>query len=322
MAYAPAGNTTSTGTISHLASVYYNRKGLSQLKKKFRFREMTWPDEIPLRNGLLVQWFRYSLMAANTTPSAEGTVGTSSPLTTNTVTATVAEYSDFISLSKLLTETAIDPIAANASEQLGYRAGLSVDTITRIEFDSVASSSTDFSATLGAYATVNDIRRAVAVLKGADVQPMDSDGNYGVIVHPYVTFDIMSDNTAGGFIDITKYARPGDNFEGECGKVYGARIVESTNVATGGTAPNVLYYAYVVGQQAVGSVSLAGAGPSTVSDPNSQSFKINAFSSGPNPADPEGKIGSYCSYRFVYCAKILDTSTYRFRRIPCNASLV
>jgi N4-gp56 family major capsid protein len=318
--YAPAGNMTSTGTISHLATVFYNRKGLSQLKKKFRFRDMTWPDEIPLRNGLLVQWYRYSLFSANITPSAEGTVGTSLPLTTSTVTATVSEYSDFVSLSKLLTETAIDPIATNASEQLGYRAGLSVDTITRTEFDSVATSATDFAATLGAYATVNDIRRAVAVLKGADVLPMDSDGNYLAVVHPYVTFDIMSDNTAGGYIDITKYARPQDNFEGEIGKVYGCRIVESTNVATSGTAPNVMYYAYITGQQAVGSVSLAGAGPSSTSD--GSSFKINAFSSGPNPADPEGKIGSYCSYRFVYACKILDTSTYRFRRIPCNASLV
>ena len=322
MAYAPAGNTTATATLGHLVTVYYNRRGLSQVKKKFRFRDMTWPDEIPLRNGVLVQWFRYTLFSSNSTPSAEGVVGTSLPLTTSAVKATVQEYSDFVSLSRLLTDTAPDPIATNASDQLGYRAGLSVDTITRIEFDSVATSSTDFSATLGAYATVNDIRRAVAVLKGNDVHPMDSDGNFGVIVHPYVTFDIMSDNTAGGFIDVTKYGRPEDNFEGECGKVYGARIVESTNVATSGTAPSVKYYAYVVGQQAVGTVALAGYGPSNVSDPDKQSFKINAFSSGPNPADPEGKIGSYCSYRFVFAAKILDTSTYRFRRIPCDASLV
>jgi N4-gp56 family major capsid protein len=321
MAYAPAGNMTSTGTIAHLATVYYQRRGLSQLKKRFRFLSATQPDELPLRNGVLIQWYRYGLYGANTTPSAEGTVGTSLPLTTSTVRATVQEYSDYVSLSKLLVETAIDPIASNAAEQLGYRAGLSVDTITRIEFDSVASTATDFT-TLGAYATVNDIRKAVAVLKGADVRPMDSDDNFLVICHPYVTFDIMSDNTAGGFIDITKYGAPERNFTGEVGKVYGARIVESTNVGTSGTAPNVLYMAYVVGQGAVGAVNLQGAGPSNVSDPEKQSFRINTFSSGPNPADPEGKIGSYCSYRFVFATKILDTSTYRFRRIKCDASLV
>jgi len=311
---------TSTGTIAHQAAVYYNRKGLSQLKKQFRFLGATKPDEIPLRNGVLTQWYRYTLFGANTVPSAEGTVGTSLALTTTTVRATVQEYSDFITLSKLLVETAIDPIAANAADQLGYRAGLSVDTITRIEFDSNTTGNADL-ITLGAYCSVQDIRSTVARLKGSDVRPM-SNGDFMGIMHPYITFDIMSDNTAGGFIDITKYGRPTDLYEGEIGKVYGCRVVESTNVATGGTAPNVLYYGYIVGDEAVGSVDLAGVGPSRVTDPEKQSFRINVFSAGPNPADPEGKIGSYCSYRFVYVAKTLDTSTYRYKRIACDASLV
>jgi N4-gp56 family major capsid protein len=311
---------TSTGTITHLVAKFYQRKALSQLKKQFRFLGATMPDSIPLRNGVTIQWYRYSLYAANTTPSAEGTVGTSLPLTTTTVTATVSEYSDYITLSKLLSETAIDNMAANAADQLGYRSGLTVDTIARIEFDANTTGNPDIT-TLGAYATVNDIRRNVADLKGHDVRPM-SDGDFYMIAHPYTTFDICSDNTAGGFIDITKYGRPTDLYEGEIGKVYGCRIVESTNVATGGTAPNLLYYAYLVGNEAVGAVDLAGAGPSKVTDPEKQAFRINTFSSGPNPADPEGKIGSYCSYRFVFAVKTLDTSTYRYRRISCDASLV
>jgi heterodisulfide reductase subunit B len=55
MAYQPAGNTTGTATLTHLAAVYYNRKGLDQLKKKFRFLSATTPDEIPLRSGRLMQ---------------------------------------------------------------------------------------------------------------------------------------------------------------------------------------------------------------------------------------------------------------------------
>lgn len=242
------------------------------------------------------------------------------PLTTTTVKATVTEYSDYITLSKLLVDTAIDSIAANAADQLGYRAGLTVDTIVRTEFDSNTAGNSD-RTTLGAYATVNDIRSACAVLRGTDVRPLP-DGDFMAIFHPYITFDIMSDNTAGGFIDVTKYGRPQDLYEGEAGKVYGCRIVESTNVATSGTAPNVLYYGYIVGNEAVGAVDLAGSGPSKVVDPEKQAFRVNTFSSGPNPADPEGKIGSYCSYRFVFAAKTLDTSTYRYKRISCDASLV
>ena len=318
MAYAPAGLTTSSGTLTHLASVWYNRRGLDQLKKKFRFLSVTEPDILPKRNGKLVQWYRYSLLAANTTPSAEGTVGTALPLTTTTVTATVSEYSDFINLATLLVETAIDPIVQNAAEQLGYRAGLSVDTITRTEFDSTSSPEL---STLGAYFSVSDLRRAKALLEGGDVLPRDGD-DFVAIAHPYATYDLMADNTAGGFIDVSKYAQPGQLINGEAGRISGCRIVGSTNVKTSGAAPNVLYYTYVVGKGAVGSVDLAGSGPSRIVDPSKQSFRINTIAGGPSLADPEGMIGSAVSYRFVYVAKILDSSTYRYKMIKCDSSLV
>lgn len=320
MAYAPASNMTTTGSIAHLQAIWYNKTALDQLKKKFRFLSLTEPDVLPARSGKTVQWFRYTLFAANTTPSAEGTVGVALPLTTSVVSATVSEYSDFITVSTLLKETAIDPIVSNAAEQLGYRAGLSVDTIVRTEFDSVGTSATDLS-TLGDYLTVSDCRRVKALLEGADVLPKDGDNFLGVF-HPYSIYDLMADNSAGGFIDLTKYGDPERNFSGEVGKVGGVRIVQSTNVYTSGTAPNVLYYGYIGGKGAVGSVDLSGAGPSRIEDPSKQSFRINTIAGGPNLADPEGKIGAAVSYRFVFVAKILDTSTYRYRRIKCDASLV
>lgn len=305
-----------------MATVYYNRRALDQLKKRFRFREATEPDQIPLRSGKTVQFFRYTLLAANTTPSAEGTVGTPVPVSTTTVSATVSEYSDFCSLSTLLTETAIDPIVQNFSEQLGYRAGLSNDTICRLEFDSVASSSTDI-GTLGAFMTVGDFRRVRALFNGIDLyEGPRGRSNFQAILHPYILYDVMSDNTAGGFIDIMKFANPTALLEGQAGRVDQFDIVTSTNVATSGTAPSVLYYAYLIGRGAVGSVDLPGAGPTQVVDPDKQTFKINVIKGGPNPADPEGQIGSYVSYRFVTVNKILDATNYRFRRIKADASLV
>lgn len=318
MAYAPAGNLTTSAGLTNQIAIYYARKALDQLMKKFRFKSVTMPDSIPLRNGKTVQWYRYSLLAANTTPSAEGTVGTSLPLTTTTVSATVSEYSDFITVSSLLKETAIDPIITSAAEQLSYRAGLSVDTITRTEFDSATA--TELS-TLGAAMTVGDVRRAKALLEGADVLPLEDD-NFVMISHPYATYDIQSDNTAGGFIDVMKYADPSRMLTGEVGKISGVRIVHSTNVKTSGTAPNVLYWNYLVGKGAVGSVSLAGVGPSDVVDPTRQNFKINTGPGGPTLADPEGMIGGWVSYRFTYVPKILDSTVYRFKMIKADSTLV
>lgn len=54
MGYNPAGNTTGSGNITHLATVYYSRKALDILKKKLRFISGTEPDVIPQRQGKTV----------------------------------------------------------------------------------------------------------------------------------------------------------------------------------------------------------------------------------------------------------------------------
>jgi N4-gp56 family major capsid protein len=298
--------------------VWYNRVALDQLLVKFRFLLGTEPDVLPRRSGKTVQWFRYTPLAANTSASSEGAVGTGLALTTTTVSATVAEYSDFISISSLLQETAIDPIVQNASEQLGYRAGLSVDTIVRTEFDTATSAEL---TTIGANPSIQDIRKAIALLQGANVSPKMGD-DYVVITHPYVLYDIKSDNTAGGFIDVMKYADPNRMITGEEGRVAGARVFSTTNVKTSGTAPSALYWMYTIGKGAVGAVDLAGSGPSkVVGDPSGNKFKINVIQGGPQIADPEGMIGAAVSYRYCFVAKILDT-TYRYRMTKCDVSLV
>lgn len=320
MAYNPAGNQTNTASLRHLQSVWYNKKALDQLKVQFKFEQATEPDVLPRRSGKTVQWFRYTLMAAKTTPHAEGTVGTSNSLDTTTVQATVSEYADFITISTLLEETAIDPIVQNAAEQLGYSAGLTVDTIIRTEFDSNIANVTQ--STIGSYLAVNDLRKAKLLLEGQNVQPREG-GDFLCIMHPYNLYDIIADSTVNGFIDIMKYAGTDKLLNGEAGRISGVRIVTTTNVGNDGVAaPNTKYYVYVVGKGAVGAVDLAGSGPSKVSNPNNQSFKINVIKGGPQLADPEGVIGSAVSYRFVFVAKTLDSTVYRYKIIPADSSII
>jgi len=281
---------------------------------------------VPRRSGKTVQWFRYALLGANTTPAPEGTVGNSNTLSTVTLSGTVSEYSDFITVSTLLDETAIDPIVQNASEQLGYAAGLSVDTIIKAAFDG-QSSATLTPATLGTFATVDDLRRAKALLEGVDVRPKD-DKYYYCIMHPYIIYDIKSDSTAGGFIDLMKWAdpkvflEPPNPFDDPVGVVENIKIWATTNVTTSGSSPNVLYSAYVVGRGAAGAVDLQGSGPSRVEDPSKQQFRINVIRGGPQIADPAGMIGAAVSYRYVFLTQILDTTNLRYRIFKPDASLV
>lgn len=331
MAYQPAQMLTTSTGLAGYPTVWYNRRGLDQLKKRFRFYHAAEPDMIPRRSGKTVQWFRYTLLGANTSGDTEGTVGSSNSLTTTTLSGTVVEYSDFITVSTLLDETALDPIVTNGAEQLGYSAGLSVDSILKAALDG-QSGAVLSPGTIGAFATVDDVRRAKALLEGADVRPKD-EKFYEVIMHPYIIYDIKSDNTAGGFIDLMKFAAMGKGgesplfnapnpFDEPIGVVDNCRIWATTNVTTSGSAPNVLYSCYVVGRGALGAVDLQGSGPSQVEDPTKQQFRINVIRGGPQIADPVGTIGAAVSYRYVFLAQILDTVNLRYRIFNADASLV
>lgn len=321
--YTPPGNTTQSTGLTHLATVYYKKKGLDVLKRRLRFQSVCEPDIIPLRSGQTVQYYRYTLPIANTTPSGE-LVGTSLALATSTISATVSQYSDFYSLSTLLQDTAIDPIVENTVEMAAYRAALSADTIARTEFDSNVGVSSVGITTLGGALSAADFRRTKALLNAKDVHDGPrGQADFVAIIHPYPLYDLMSDNSAGGFIDVNKYSRPEVLVnQAEEGMIAGTRLISTTNVGTTGTAPNVLYYCYVVGKGAVGKVDLAGSGPSEVTDPDKQAFKTNVVKGGPNTADPEGNIGSFVSYRFVDAVKTLDTTNYRYLIIKADATLV
>jgi len=333
MAYSPAGNLTSSSGLAHYATVYYKRRGLDRLQKKFRFNAVTMKDMIPKQNGRTVQWFRYNNFGAVTTPATEGTVGTSQAVTSNVLQAVVSQYTAFISASDLLVDTLIDPLVVNFSELLGYQGGLTVDTITRNVID--AQSVGMNQAPLATYLKVADLRAARHRLQAVDVEPMDSgeySGWFAALAHPFATFDLVNDPAAGGLADIVKYntnvaASPLVKYEdrGTVTHVGGCRVVESTNVFTA-SGPNT-YRVYVVGKNAFGTVDLEGRGPSQITDPSTERFKIRTIiPKGDNIADPEGVIGAAVSYNFVFTAVVLQGPAgiggpYRAKTIDVQSTL-
>lgn len=328
MAYTPASNVTTTSTLAHLQSVYYKKTGLDRLVKTFKFREPCMEDDVPKMSGKTVQWFRYKNFSTNTTASTEGSVGTGLSLTSNIVTATVSEYSNFVSVSTFLKETGIDSTLDAASDLLGYQAGLSVDTITRNVFDN-ESSSTNLNP-IGTYLRVSDLRNAATQLSALDVQPME-DGLFYAIIHPYINYDVVNDPAAGGLADIYKFTDPSKAalVESTGEQVFTAgdcRVVKSTNVTKIAGSPNK-WRTYIFGKNGVGAVSLAGSGPSKITDPKKQRFSImiQRFN-GPTPSDPEGMIAGTAAYRYVYTAVVLDGpsgigGSYRFKTIDAASSI-
>lgn len=325
MAYAPADNITTLSGLNHVSVTYYNKTGLDTLQKNFRYASLCEPEVLPLRNGTTVQWFRYTELAANTTAATEGALPTGLTLQSSTVSASVVQYADYINLSDLLVDVAIDPIVNNAAERLGYRLGLSVDTIVRTEFESVNSSVDE--DPVGSYLSASDFRRIRALLAGADVQP--KMGNYfQALAHPYAVYDLVNDPTAGGFIEMHKYTRP-ENLEtmqdrGLVGRVGACEIWESTNVATSGSSPTTKYHVTVVGKGACGIVDLQGRGVAAIANKDrANGMPIFVGQGGPDKADPAGNIRAWVSFNIVFVAKLLRTGSadYRFRIIEPDVSV-
>lgn len=328
MAYQPAGNLTSSAGLAHLANVFYRKKGLDRLQKKFVFRQACMKDMLPRQVGKTVQFFRYSNFSANTTVATEGTVGTSLSLTSKIVAATVSQYTAFITVSDMLEATALDPVVQSAAELLGYQAGLSVDTITRNVIDAESASTNQ--ALFSTFLRVADLRAARHNLQANDVQPFD-DGEFLVFLHPFASYDVVNDPAASGFADIFKYNTDVRNTplvkyedRGLLTHVAGCKLIESTNVKTQ-ASPN-RYRTYVFGKNGIGAIDLEGKAPSDITDPSKQRFKINIVRGEPSIADPEGVIGAAVSYNFAFTSVVLEGpagigGTYRYKTLDPQSSL-
>jgi N4-gp56 family major capsid protein len=275
-------------------------------------------DTIPKRSGATVQWFRYGTLSSNTTSrttaggpgtATEGQIGAGTTLTSAVVTATVAQYTDYIALSDFARDVHIDDTLAAASRNLGYRAGLSVDVITRTEIDTAAG--TAILTTLGSVFSAKDAAAAFFGLQAVDVSPMDSGKAKGFmygVMHPFVAYDFLNDPAVGGILDMYKYSQPGkfESYEdrGYLATIHGVKFYASTNVKITSGSPNT-YRTYVFGQEGVGMVGLAGKEPTRTTDTKVRPFKINVVEGGkPDKADPEGIIGGDCVLQLQLCDEV------------------
>ena len=324
MAGVPVGTTTQNPGLGHQSSaIYFVRKGLSRLMPQLYFWSLGYKVTMPRNSGRTIQMFRVNLPGANTTPAAEGVNPNPVPQSSYPITAILEQYSDFMTSSTLYNQTDINSIGAATQmvQDLSFRAAISVDTLVRTEIDANTAYQR---TTIGATFTAQDIKANVADMHAANVMPYaganNRAGDWMLVIGPYIEFDLKSDNTAGGFIDALKYTQGEKILNGEIGKIGGARIMVTTNVAVTGTAPNALYSCYLFGYQSFAVIPLAGSGPSEITDPQNQNFKITVVNPGVGPGNETNEIGTIASYRFVMATKITDPQ--RMRIILADASLV
>ena len=254
--------------------------GLSVENKKFY--DMTLIDEatpnlihdqfgqkrpIPKNGGKKIEFRKFASLPKALTAITEGVTPDGKKLSVTAIEAEVAQYGDYIVQSDVLELTTIDNTIVEATKILGNQAGLTLDTITRNVIQGgtnvmycpkadgtavVSRAALDATCKL----TVDVIKRAVAFMKKNNAPKIN--GDYVAIIHPFVAYDLMSDEA---WIDAHKYATPENIYEGEIGKIAGVRFVESSEakIYDGGVFGTLL-----IANGAYGITEITGGGLQTI----------------------------------------------------------
>lgn len=209
---------------------------------------------IPRNMGTTTEWRSWGALALATTALTEGSPPSDTALSIAKITATVAQYGAWVKASDLLVHQGIDPVWAQIYGLLGEQAGESLHT----KLVSVLAAGTSVryvtqtsrtAVTAANIMTVVDIRKAVRTLRAGNVKTFPDNTFHGLI-HPNVSYDIMSDTA---WRNPNEYAG-GQGFGGnsitfgEIGKLYGVTFLESTDapIFAGGGASGVDVYGTLI----------------------------------------------------------------------------
>lgn len=327
----PTAASVVTSGLSAYPTVYYDRTALDTLQSNLFMFPACDLKVMPAKAGVAMQIFDYTKMGANTTAVTEGTPGAGQSLTQNTATITLSNYADYVSFSNKVSLTAISDTVAEGAALLSYRGALSVDNVISTAIDVAANTTTldRIDVNDGTYLTASIARKAVWQLRSFDAKPK-ANGRFFGIVHSLAAYDLINDNTAGGFADLQKYSESLASknpalagIQGAfIGNVGGCDFYESNAVPTETnwqSSTHNAYHTYVIGHQAVIASSLEKV------NLNQKNFNVivKNFPPGSNSLDPAGLIAAAAIYNFFFGCTIPPThaSSDKFRRIRSESSI-
>lgn len=242
--------------------------------------------DLPKNNSLVIKFRRYSLLTASTTALSEGVTPEGTQLSVTDVTATVAQYGEFITLTDLLLLTTFDPVLTETADLLGQQAGNTLDQLCRdviiacttIQYASTSSSVATVSSTMKL--TRDEIKEAVRTLQGNNAKKITR------MVNPSTGFNtspinaayigIISEDThfdlkdAEGWVPVEEYASQNGVIEGEVGKLDEVRFVMTTNAkvaASSGAGSIDVHKTIIMAQDFYGISRISGAAMKNIVKP-------------------------------------------------------
>lgn len=263
-------NTTGSSGLSPEMKTYYDKNLIRLAEASLVYDQFGQKRPIPKNGGKIIEFRKYDKLPKLTTPLTEGVTPDGQSLTVTAVTAEVKQYGGYVTLSDMLMLTAIDNNLLEAQRAIASQAARTRDTLVRDILCTPDESGSDnvqyaegqvsarASLTTSHLLTVDAIRMAVRTLRRNDAPTIG--GDYVAIIHPDIAYDLMSDEK---WEEPHKYCDTSNIYNGEIGRLYGVRFVETSEAkiyGAAGASGAVVYATLVLGENAYGVTEIAGGG--------------------------------------------------------------
>lgn len=256
-----SGSTALTPAIQEI----WSKEILFQAMPVLRFEQFAVKKtELGVMPGLTINFMRYNNLSVNESTGAtlnEGVRMDPVALSASQIQITVTEHGQAVAVTELLLNAAFDDVMASASRLLGRHMAQSMDIQARntlysngvpfgggsavapsVVFGRTAAGTRGSlspydagdlgSASAPGYLSPASIKDAVEVLAGQNIPRLGD--TYVCFVHPSQSRSLRD---WPEFIEVTKYAAPGNFMLGEIGRLYDVVFIETTQVKKGLSIP-------------------------------------------------------------------------------------
>jgi N4-gp56 family major capsid protein len=281
-----AGTAGSAGVIQPALQAYYDRNLLERAVPADVHGRFGQVRPIQTRSGNQIKFRRYEALAAATTPLVEGVTPSGNQITTTDVTATLAQYGDYIPVTDMVDLTNQDAVLTEVGMVLGEQAGFSIDQVRR---DVLVAGTNVIYSNGAARNTLNTVLSSVAlrtairylgrqngkyvrniVKAGTAISTVGIRAAYIGLVHPDTEAQLES---IAGYIPVTEYSDAMQAEDDECGSYRNIRFFRSTNckvftaagaavgtdgMISAGAVNNDVYATLIIAANAYGVCPLSG----------------------------------------------------------------
>jgi N4-gp56 family major capsid protein len=246
-----AGVTTGSTMMGPAIQVIWSKEILFQAMPVLRFEQFAVKKtELGVMPGLTVNFMRYNNLPVPSGPLVEGVRMKTYALSAQQYQIKVAEQGFAVSVTELLLNASFDDVMASASRLLGRNMALYIDTQARqtlqrstsvvygytkptaintgygiYEPGTPAANLAALSAG-GYYMTMHCVKDAVEMMASKNIPRLGE--TYVVLCHPHQSRRLRD---TPEFIEVTKYAAPGNFMLGEIGRLNDVVFIETTQIA-------------------------------------------------------------------------------------------